>query len=698
MGGSAVFGRQRTLLLSILAFCLVAMAACAPGDDTQLLDGSDGSDWPAFGRTYGEQHFSPLTEINRDTVQRLKLAWSVDLPPGNSVTGPIAVGGVLYTATGHSLISAFDAANGKLLWEYDPKAREAAGRKLRQGWGSRGIAWWNGKVYTGTQDGRLIAIDAKTGQPLWEQMTVDKDDVRFISGPPRVFDGKVIIGHGGADVGSIRGYVTAYDAETGKQLWRFFTVPGQPGVDSDETTQIAAKTWAGEWWKYGGGGTVWNAITYDAELDQILLGTGNGAPWNHRIRSEGKGDNLFLCAIVAIDAKTGKYKWHYQTTPAEAWDYNASMDMQVATLDIGGKARKVVLQAPKNGFFYVVDRTNGQLISAEPFDKVTWATKIDLATGRPVEVPGARYENGAQVELWPGPNGAHNWMPMSFDPRTGITYIPVLHMPGTYDDRGIAMKNWQRTPGNANDTGVNFGLDSQDPEAGTGSLVAWNARTQKEVWRVKVDSFWNGGTMATAGDLVFQGHADGTFNAFDAATGKRLWSFDAGAGVLAPPITYRVNGRQYVTVLSGFGTSGALFGEKVARLGWQYRTQPRRILTFALDGMAKPLPPAEPDFPSPIVDPSFKRDDTLAARGAPIYGRRCLVCHGVDVKAAGLAPDLRASAIPQDAETFNEVVRNGALVPAGMPRYEELTDEEMEALRQYIRTEAHAFHTSFRKK
>src|SRR3546814_921961 len=370
------------------------------------------------------------------------------------------------------------------------------------------------------------------------------------------------------------------------------------------------------------------------------------------------------------------------------------MDMQVATLEIDGAPRKVLLQAPKNGFFYVIDRTNGKLISAEPFAKVTWASKIDLTTGRPVEMPGARYENGAQVELWPGPNGAHNWMPMSLDPRTGITYIPVLEMPGTFDDRGIAMKNWQRTPGNANDTGVNFGLDSDDPTAGTGALVAWDAKTQKEVWRVKIDSFWNGGTMATAGNLVFQGHADGSFNAYDSETGKRLWTFAAGSGVLGPPITYKVNGRQYITVLSGFGTSGALFGEKVARFGWQYRTQPRRILTFVLDGKAGPLPPAAPDHPEPVADPEYRPDPALAEKGAPIYGRRCLVCHGVDVKAAGLAPDLRASPVPQDAATFNEIVRNGALVPNGMPRYEELTDAEMAALRQFIRSQASKFRAS----
>lgn len=296
----------------------------------------------------------------------------MDLEPGNPVTGPLAVAGVLYFANSYSIVHAVDAVTGKLLWKYDPKAAEASGHKLRQGWGSRGIAWWNGRIYTGTQDGRLIAIDAKSGKPVWSTMTVGKDDVRFISGQPRAFDGKIVIGHRGADVGSIRGYVTAYDAATGKQLWRFYTVPSNP-ADGFESAALAmaAKTWAGEWWKYGGGGTVWNSITYDKESDTVYLGTGNGAPWNRKIRSAGKGDNLFLCSIVALDAKTGAYKWHYQVNPGESLDFNASMDMKLADTTIGSQPRKVLLTAPKNGFFYVLDQTNGKLISAEKYVKAT---------------------------------------------------------------------------------------------------------------------------------------------------------------------------------------------------------------------------------------------------------------------------------------------------------------------------------------
>ena len=671
--------------LSLLAASLTFSAA----PDSPLRDASDGTDWPAFGRTYGEQHFSPLDQINTNTIGHLKLAWFVDLPLGNSVSGPLEIAGVLYTATGYSVVRAFDAITGKQLWERDPLVARSAGRKLRVGWGIRGLAWWDGKLFVGAQDGRLIALDAKTGAQIWSVMTVDKDDARFISGAPRAFDGKVIIGHGGADTGVTRGYVTAYDAETGRQLWRFFAVPGDPAQGFENPAMaMAAKTWAGRWWEQGGGGTVWNAITYDADIDQILIGTGNGAPWNRRLRSAGQGDNLFLDSIVALDAKTGAYRWHYQTNPGESWDYNASMDMELATLTIQGKPRKVVIQAPKNGFLYVIDRTNGKLLSAEPIGRVNWASKIDITSGRPVEMPGIRFENGTRIELWPGPNGVHNWLPMSFDPRTHIVYIPTLNMPGTYDDRGISPDNWHRIPGNAVDVGVNFQLESKDPTANTGSLVAWDALTQKQVWRVANPGFWNGGTMATAGNLVFQGWADGTFNAFDAATGKRLWQFNAQNGVLAPPITYRIDGRQYVTVLSGFGVSGACFGESVARFNWQYRAQLRRVLTFALDGTAE-LPQAHPNPPVvPIKDHNYHPDLGLLPQGASVYGHRCLSCHGVGVIAAGSAPDLRASTIPSDANAFNEVVRNGALVPAGMPQFEELSDQEIKGLREYIRSEA----------
>jgi quinohemoprotein ethanol dehydrogenase len=508
-----------------------------------------------------------------------------------------------------------------------------------------------------------------------------------------VFDGKVIIGHGGADFGAVRGYVTAYDAETGHKLWRFYTVPGNPSLNpdgeaSDSAMPMAARTWAGEWWKHGGGGTVWNAMTYDRDFGTILLGTGNGAPWNHRLRSEGKGDNLFLCSMIAVDARTGVYKWHYQFNPGETWDYNAAMDMQLAELRIDGVDRKVVVTAPKNGFFYVIDRSNGRLISAQPFAVVNWATKIDLKTGRPVEIPEARYPNGSTYVLRPSPSGAHNWMPMAYNPRTGLVYIPTLNLATSFNDKGLSARTWKRRPGVILDGGVNFTyvMDASIPGLNTSTLLAWDPVAQKEVWSVPTPAFWNGGVMTAAGNLVFQGQVDSKFNAYAADSGKLLWSFDAQAPVAAPPITYSVEGRQYITVLTGFGTTPAAFGPFIEKYGIDYRTQKRRALTFVLDGSATLPPPTPGTRPVQLPDVSFKDDQAASERGLATFGTRCALCHGFNMVAGGNAPDLRYSAIPLDAQAFAAIVRDGALLPSGMPRFDDMTDSEREDVRQYIRT------------
>ena len=385
------------------AVALLALGGCDSGTNKQttqattttpasdieegkrIADRADGTNWLSYGRSYDESHETPLTQIDAKTVSRLGLINAINLGPSpNGGTVPLAVDGIVYFTMGQSVVRAVDARAGKVLWAFDPKAAEVAGRKLRFGWGARGIAYWRGKIFVGTTDGRLIAIDAKTGGQVWSTQTTKGDDGRYISGAPRAFDGLIIIGHGGADYSPVRGYVTAYDAETGAQRWRFYLVPGDPAKGFENgAMKMAAKTWTGEWWKYGGGGTAWNAITYDADLDTIYIGTGNGAPWNHKIRSPGGGDNLFLCSIVAVDAKTGRYKWHYQVNPANDWDYNAAMDMTLATLQIDGKPRKVLMQAPKNGFFYVIDRETGKLISAEKFAKVTWASPHRPEDGTP---------------------------------------------------------------------------------------------------------------------------------------------------------------------------------------------------------------------------------------------------------------------------------------------------------------------------
>lgn len=681
-------------LLALLAACQPADLARAPSPDpaiAQLADGSSGDDWPAFGRTYGEQHYSPLAEINGGTVGALGLAWSYDLAPNeNSATGPIEVGGVVYFASGYSHVHAIDVVTGKLLWEYDPGAAEAAGRRLRQGWGSRGVAWWDGKVYTGTQDGRLIAIDARTGKPVWSVMTLEAGDYRFISGAPRVFDGKVIIGHGGADAAATRGYVTAYDAETGRQLWRFHTVPGNPAEGFESEAQaMAARTWSGEWWKHGGGGTVWNAITYDADLDRIYIGTGNGAPWDYRIRSDGRGDNLFLSSIVALDADTGAYSWHYQTNPGESWDYNASMDIELAELPIGGKPRKVLMTAPKNGFFYVIDRADGKLISAEKYVPVTWANGIDMKTGRPIEAEGLRATD-RPFTMAPGTFGAHSWMPMAFSPQTSLVYIPAILSSTVFDPTVIDPATWQRPPDNVLDGGIaaSFPLDNQPSSA----LVAIDPLTQKQRWRIETPGFVGGGVLATGGGLVFQGHVDGTFNAFDAATGRKVWSFDAGTAIIGPPISYRAGGRQYVTVLSGLGTSSAYLGPMLAKYDLTPGRQKRRVLTFAIGGKARL--PAEAGVPLEISGEGLGAPDPVAeAAGFPIYAQRCAICHGMRAVAVGPAPDLRASMAVRSPEAFTAVLRDGILASRGMPQFDELSASQREQVRQYILAMARADRT-----
>jgi quinohemoprotein ethanol dehydrogenase len=670
----------------VAALLLAAGSAQAASriDNAALSNEADGSNWPAWGRTFSEQRFSPLTEINRDTVSRLGLAWTYEVPDvWNVSTAPVAVDGVIYFAAGFSVVHAVDARSGKLLWKYDP---HVASRKMRMAWGSRGLTFWNGKVYTGVQDGRLFALDAKTGHLVWEVQTTEPNDNRYITGAPRVFNGKVIIGHGGADFGHVRGYVTAYDAETGKQLWRWWVVPSDPKLGfENKAMEAAAKTWTGEWWKLGGGGTVWNAMTYDPELNRVYLGTGNGGPWNAKLRSPGGGDNLYLCSVVALDADTGEYVWHYQTTPGESWDFTSTMDMVLTTLTIDGKPRKVLLHAPKNGFFYVIDRETGKLISAEKIGKVTWADHVDLATGRPAEIRGARYESG-EILMWPGSGGVHNWHPMSFSPDTGLTYIPTHELPGYYNDMGFTSLTWNMDRDGP--LGIRPFFDDVPKEAGTSKLLAWNPVTQKEAWHVDTPGYTNGGVLSTHGGLVFQGQSDGRFVAHDATTGTELWSHDMGVGTQAPPITFSVDGKQYVAVLAGWAGGQMLLGSLSAQHGWVGRDHPRRLLAFALDAKAA-LPPSPPPTQVTVVDdPKFVLDPAKVETGKQLFAKNCVICHGVAAVAGGAAPDLRASPVPLSAEAFTAIVQKGGLEARGMPMFDDLSDADLEAIRNYIRERA----------
>ena len=673
------FGRMAALA------CLAALAGCAAVAAPSLHD-----DWTNFGNDGREQHFSAADEIDTGTVANLKLAWHYDLEPGFTVSGPVAAGGKLFVTSGHSRVRAFDAASGKLLWEYDAKTREIATSPLHMSWGNKGLAWEDGRVFILTTDGRVIALDDATGKPLWQQRDFGLDEPRNANGPPRVFGGKVIVGHGGADITPLRGYVTAYDAKTGKLMWRFHTVPDDPSKPADsKAEQVMRPTWKGSYIgpdgkRTGGGGTAWNAFSYDADLNLIYIGVGNGFPYSQARRSPGGGDNLFLASIVAVDADTGEYKWHYQVCPAEQWDCTAVQDMTLADVEIDGKQRKVLIQAPKNGFLYVLDRVTGAFISAEKIAKVTWAERIDPVTGRPVENPGIRLNGKPGLfELWPGPQGAHSWLPQAYSPQTGLVYLPIMEMGAMIGDLAP-----DAPPGIGSNMGVTLVGDADLPGSRRSFLKAWNPVTQKQAWIVELPGVWPGGVLATAGGLVFQGRIDGYLVAYDARSGKELWKFKTPSPIVAPPISYRVGGRQYVTVLAGSGSQG---GGILATGNAAWRTDyqlPRHVLTFALNGkdalpaseMRELVQPADPDF-APRPDMVMKGAIAFASNG-------CIVCHGMNAIGGGSAPDLRYSPLILDEAAFRSVVKEGALKLDGMPPSPRIADTDLDAMRHYLRTRA----------
>src|SRR6266481_1649055 len=576
----------------------------------------DGSNWLSYGRTYSEQRYSPLTRISADNAKQLGLAWYADLDTdrGQEAT-PLAIDGVLYVSTAWSMVKAYDARTGALLWSYDPQVPRQLGVNACCDVVNRGVAAWNGKIYVGALDGRLVALDAKTGKPVWSVVTVDQTKPYTITGAPRAFKGKVVIGNSGGEYG-IRGYISAYDAETGNLAWRFYTVPGDPSKPfENKAMAMAAKTWSGEWWKHGGGGTVWDAISYDPDLNLVYFGVGNGIEWARSYRSANKGDNLFLSSIVALNADTGAYVWHYQATPGEEWDFDAVQQLLLADLELGGKRRHVLMQANKNGFFYVLDRRTGQFISAKTFVNINWAKGIDEKTGRPIENPGIRYSStGKPVQMMPGPDGAHTWHPMAFSPKTGLVYIPAQEIGKKF----TPLKDFQISP-----EGWNLGVAVDGtPEPKKGYLLAWDPVKQKEVWRADHRGPWNGGAVATGGNLVAQGDAAGYFNVYRADTGEKLWSTFAQSAIMAGPVTYEVGGEQYIAVLSGWGSAFSLQAGRVAASSGNLRNV-SRVLVFKL-GSTATLPPLEPRQ-LVINPPADTANAATIATGGALFGRFCSV-------------------------------------------------------------------------
>jgi len=641
----------------------------------------------SYGRTYNEQRFSPLKEINDQNIDQLGLSWHFDLDTrrGQEAT-PLVVDGVIYFTSAWSKVFALNAATGAPIWSFDPKVAPTWDVNACCDVVNRGVALWEGKVFVGTLDGRLIALDAKTGKRIWETLTIDPQFRYTITGAPRVVKGLVIIGNGGAEMG-VRGYVSAYDAETGKLVWRFYTVPGDPSKPFESPIlENAAQTWTGEWWKHGGGGTVWDSIVYDPELDLLFVGTGNGSPWSTKTRSPHGGDNLFTCSIVALRPTTGEYVWHYQEDPSDEFDYDSDSQMVLADLSIGGKPRKVLLHAPKNGFFYVLDRATGQLISAEPYTFVNWARAIDLKTGKPIENPAAQYTSVANpMPVVPGPAGAHNWQPMSFSPLTGLVYIPI-------QDAGFLYKldrefQWESLADNFGIDLVAAGLP-QDPtiksailKSVVGRLVAWDPVRQKEVWSVKREDPWNGGVLSTAGNLVFEGTADGHFEAYRADTGEELWSAPTDTSVMAGPISYTTNGEQYVAVLAGRGGVVPLAAGEASKP--IYTENIGRMLAFKLGGKAT-LQPAQPIEMPPLNPPPSTASPATIAKGKARYQRFCSGCHGDVAVSGGVLPDLRYSSALSNDQWF-DIVLAGMLQEGGMVSFKtEISHRDADAIRAYV--------------
>lgn len=653
----------------------VRVPTVAVVDDARLgAAENDPANWITHGQGYSEQRFSGLSQIHAKNAAGLKLAWSfpTGLRRGHEAT-PLVVDGVMYFTGSWSVVFALDAATGKQIWKYDPEVAQSVGVKTCCDVVNRGVAVYKGRVYVGVLDGRLVALDAATGKPDWEVITFDQSKDYTITGAPRIVRGKVIIGNGGAEFG-VRGFISAYHAESGKLAWRTYTVPGDPSEPQEsEALEHAASTWTGdEWWKIGGGGTAWDSMAYDPALGLLYVGTGNGSPWSRYARSPEGGDNLYLSSILALDPDTGELRWHYQTTPGDNWDFTATQHMILADLEIDGRRRPVIMQAPKNGFFYVLDRATGELLSAEKYVTVTWAEGVDPDTGKPILTKSGDYAEGMAI-VQPTAYGGHNWQPMSYNPITGLVYIPAQEIVGAYR-RNPDWEYKSRDFNTATDTSL-FATLSRDIVSG--HLLAWDPVEQKEVWRHPHGLAWNGGTLTTAGNLVFQGTADGRFLALRADDGKLLFTgHHADTGIIAAPITYQVDGVQYVTVVAGWGGALAIGGgDASAAANVESRG---KVITYAVSDLT-----ITPEIVQSILDAR----DPATVRGSDLYHMYCFRCHGSRAIAGGVNPDLRES-VGRLGEGFVPIVREG-LQGTSMPGFKDwISDEDIGEIEAYLRMRA----------
>ncbi len=689
------------IYLLVIATALMSLASHANSQPAaQTVNESSimnpGGEWLSYGRTYREQRFSPLDSVNRDNVDELDLVWSFkfDTARGMEAT-PIVHDGVIYVSTGWSHVHAIDARSGEELWHYDAKVPKAQLAKTCCGPVNRGVAIWQEdsdsplQVFFGALDGRLIALDAATGIENWSVQSTPTDGNYSVTGAPRIVKGMIIIGNGGAELG-VRGYVSAYDVTTGEMKWRFYTVPGDRNKPQENAAlEAALETWSGdEWYKLGGGGgTAWDSLVYDPELDLLYIGTGNGSPWNRELRSPGGGDNLYLSSIVALRPDTGEYVWHYQVTPADNWDYTATQQMVLAELEIDGEMRSVIMQAPKNGFFYVLDRKTGELLSAEKFGRVTWATHVDMETGRPVESKFANYQENGGSFIWPSPYGAHNWQPMSFSTKTGLMYIPVQSIPSYFSAVKEVMYRVNRW-----NTGVDLNTN-RDPKSWVagrasadaliyGELVAWDPVKKKRAWKVHHSKPSNGGILSTAGDLVFQGTWDGTFAAYDAYNGKKLWQYKSDSAVLAGPMTYELDGEQYVAVAQGSGgTVMITVGDELMKK----KTNQNKLLVFKKGRFNQTVSLASNELATiKALGHKVNSDPAVIKQGESLYHNNCASCHGINALSNYVVPDLRYMS-EQTHSDFASIVIGGTRTHKGMIGfYETLGLDDVDAIHAYL--------------
>lgn len=677
-------------------------------DAARLARASDEPDqWFTPGRDGAGTYYSPLRDINAGNVPKLGFAWQYRLGTHRGLEAtPVVVDGVMYAVGNFGHVYAVDAASGRELWTYDPGVDGQWGRYACCDAVNRGVAVWKGRVYVGSLDGYLHAIDATTGRRVWKVDTLVARGPKTpytVSGAPVVAGDLVVLGSGGADFAGVRGNVGAYDVNTGALRWRFFTVPHDPklGPQEHDYLERAAKTWDPRHrWDAGSGGTVWDGISYDPELKLVYVGTANGAPYNIKEGGRRGGDDLFTASIIAIRADTGDLAWYYQTTPGDRWDYDSTQKMILADLDLGQGVRKVLMQAPKNGYYYVLDRRTGELLSAKNYAFVNWSKGIDAHTGRPIPSPDAEYTQHP-ILLFPANSGAHSWQPMSYDPQTHLTYIPTMEWPMVYMDsakqRAGLIEGWFTVPAfppqdyDPKELKSLYGplpsLKSLDrglpPATARGYLRAWDPVHQRLAWEVQTVSEWDGGALSTAGGLVFQGDAAGYLNVYSADSGQRLAHLELGTGVLAAPMTYRAGTTQYVAVLAGFGGNAVNYPLREGTAAYT-RDNEGRIIALKLDGGAVPLPVLldQQSFPPP---PPHEGPPAKVAAGEVLYNRFCGRCH---MLGRGILPDLRRLTADQH-KMFYDIVLNGALTPLGMGRWDDvLSRADAEAIHAYIVDEA----------